>query len=91
MLSASPDREKSPYERLLGDAIAGEPTCSRGSMRSMAAWEVVDPVLKVHHNSIPYFPGSWGPKEAALLIAPDTWHDPLPLPHPSKQRRQPAE
>ncbi|HUD69459.1 MAG TPA: glucose-6-phosphate dehydrogenase [Acidimicrobiales bacterium] len=88
MFSASPDQEE-PYERLLGDAIAGEAALFTRVDAVMAAWEVVEPVLKDHHNAIPYFPGSWGPKEAAMLIAPDRWHDPLPLPHPSSRRTAP--
>jgi glucose-6-phosphate 1-dehydrogenase len=90
MFSASPDQEE-PYERLLGDAIDGEEALFTRIGAVMAAWDVVDQVLKVHSNSIPYFPGSWGPKEAALLIAPDRWHDPLPLPHPSKLTKHSTE
>jgi glucose-6-phosphate 1-dehydrogenase len=88
MFSASPDQEE-PYERLLGDAIAGEAALFTRIDAVMAAWEVVDPVLVEHHNAIPYFPGTWGPKESTMLIAPDRWHDPLPLPHPSKRRAAP--
>jgi glucose-6-phosphate 1-dehydrogenase len=40
-----------------------------------AAWAVVDPVLATHHRSHPYTPGTWGPKQADKLIAPDgRWH-----------------
>jgi glucose-6-phosphate 1-dehydrogenase len=85
MFSASPDQEE-PYERLLGDALDGEAALFTRINAVMAAWEVVEPVLKDHHNSIPYFPGSWGPKEASTLIAPGRWYDPLPLPHPSRRR-----
>jgi glucose-6-phosphate 1-dehydrogenase len=88
MFSASPDQEE-PYERLLGDAIAGEAALFTRVDAVMAAWEVVEPVLKDHHNAIPYFPGSWGPKEAAVLIEPDRWQDPLPLPHPSRRQAAP--
>ena len=42
-----------------------------------AAWAAVDPVLKRHHRVRPYTRGSWGPKEADALIAPDGgWHNP---------------
>jgi len=85
MFSASPGQEE-PYERLLGDAIAGEAALFTSVDAVMAAWEVVEPVLKDHSNAIPYFPGTWGPKEAAMLIAPDRWLDPLLLPHPSVPR-----
>jgi glucose-6-phosphate 1-dehydrogenase len=42
-----------------------------------AAWTVVEPVLKTHHQAHPYRRGSWGPKEANALIAPDgSWNNP---------------
>ena len=44
-----------------------------------AAWAVVDPVLTTHPQVCLYEEGSWGPKEADALIAPDgIWHNPLP-------------
>jgi glucose-6-phosphate 1-dehydrogenase len=42
-----------------------------------AAWAVVDPVLKKHPPARPYKHGSWGPKEAHAILAPDGgWHNP---------------
>lgn len=70
--------EQSPYERLLGDAIAGDRTLFTREDASEAAWAVVDPVLKKHPLSLPYRRGSWGPKEANALIAKDgSWHNPV--------------
>ena len=44
-----------------------------------AAWAVVEPVLRTHHGTLPYEHGSWGPKEADVLIAADGyWHNPKP-------------
>ncbi len=44
-----------------------------------AAWAVVDPILKSHHQARSYKRGSWGPKDAAALIATDgCWHNPKP-------------
>ena len=44
-----------------------------------AAWAVVEPVLKTHHRTHPYEKGSWGPKDADVLIAADgCWHNPEP-------------
>ena len=41
-----------------------------------AAWAVVEPVLRKHHRVHPYRRGSWGPKAADALIAPDgRWHN----------------
>lgn len=43
-----------------------------------AAWTVVDPVLKKHPRAIPYKPGSWGPKEAEVLVTGGGgWHNPV--------------
>jgi glucose-6-phosphate 1-dehydrogenase len=59
--------EETPYERLLGDAMAGDGALFTREDAVEAAWEVVDPVLKKHHRVRPYKRGTWGPKEA---IAP---------------------
>jgi glucose-6-phosphate 1-dehydrogenase len=69
--------EESPYERLLGDAMAGDGALFTREDAVEAAWAVVDPVLKKHHRARPYKRHSWGPKEADALIAPDgRWHNP---------------
>ena len=71
--------EESPYERLLGDAMAGDGALFTRENAIEAAWAVVDPVLKNHHRIRPYRRGSWGPKEANAIIAPDGgWHNPKP-------------
>jgi len=71
------------YERLLGDAMAGDGALFTREDAVEAAWAVVDPVLNTHHRVRPYERGSWGPKEADELIASDCcWHNPL-----SKQAR----
>ena len=69
--------EESPYERLLGDAMAGDGALFTREDAVEAAWAVVDPVLKKHHRARPYKRHSWGPKEADALIASDgSWHNP---------------
>jgi glucose-6-phosphate 1-dehydrogenase len=69
--------EQSPYERLLGDAMAGDGALFNGEAGVEAAWAVVDPVLEHHEAAWPYAPGSWGPKQAdRLLEAGDSWHAP---------------
>ena len=74
--------EGSPYERLLGDAMAGDGALFTREDAVEAAWAVVDPVLKKHHRVRPYKRHSWGPKEADALIAPDgSWHNPTRTPH----------
>jgi glucose-6-phosphate 1-dehydrogenase len=67
----------STYERLLGDAMAGDDALFTDEDAVMAAWTVVEPVLGEHGSALPYQPGTWGPAEAAALIAGDGgWHDP---------------
>jgi len=69
--------EESPYERLLGDAMAGNGALFTREDAVEAAWVVVDPVLRNHHRARPYQRHSWGPKQADALIAPDgRWHNP---------------
>jgi glucose-6-phosphate 1-dehydrogenase len=71
--------EKSPYERLLGDAIRGDASLFTRDDVVEAAWRVVDPILR---SSVPveeYEPGTWGPAAARAVVAGDEgWHDPKP-------------
>jgi glucose-6-phosphate 1-dehydrogenase len=71
--------EESPYERLLGDAMAGNGALFTREDAVEAAWAVVDPVLTNHDRVRPYRRHSWGPKQADVLIAVDgSWHNPIP-------------
>ena len=71
--------EEAPYERLLGDAMAGDGALFAREDSVEAAWAVVDPILTRHQPLVPYKPGSWGPKQAdALLVAGCCWHNPIP-------------
>lgn len=68
--------EKTPYERLLTDALAGDPTLFAREDAVEAAWRVVEPVLSAHAQAIPYAQGSWGPAAADALIAGHGgWHN----------------
>lgn len=68
---------EAPYERLLGDAMAGDRALFACEEAIEAAWAAVDPVLDRHHKAYPYAPGSWGPKQADALIEKDgIWHNP---------------
>ena len=80
----------STYERLLGDAMAGDGALFTDEDAVMAAWTVVEPVLAEHGAALPYDPGTWGPAEAAALIAGDGgWHDPAADAPSSTARAQP--
>jgi glucose-6-phosphate 1-dehydrogenase len=70
-------KEETPYERLLGDAMAGNGAlfCREDGVEAASA--VVHPVLIKHHRTEPYKRGSWGPKAAEALIAADgDWYNP---------------
>jgi glucose-6-phosphate 1-dehydrogenase len=76
LLDAQPNQE-APYERLLGDAMAGDGALFTREEAVEAAWAVVDSVLTTHHKARLYKPGTWGPKQADHLISPDgRWHNP---------------
>jgi glucose-6-phosphate 1-dehydrogenase len=71
--------EEAPYERLLGDAMAGDGALFTREDAVEAAWAVVDPVLKHHRRALPYKRRSWGPKQADAIIASGGgWHNPKP-------------
>lgn len=72
-------KEETPYERLLGDAMAGDGALFTREDAVEAAWAVVDPVLEAHHKVHLYPEGSWGPEQADVLIAASGgWHNPMP-------------
>jgi glucose-6-phosphate 1-dehydrogenase len=73
--------ELPPYERLLGDAMRGDPTFFAREDSVLAAWRVVEPVLDDATPVHPYEPGTWGPTEADELVAGTSgWHEPTGTP-----------
>lgn len=76
--------QESPYQRLLGDAMAGDGALFTREDAVEAAWVVVEPVLLNHHAAIAYRRGSWGPKQADALIEADGgWHQPVLTDNPA--------
>ena len=66
-----------PYERLLGDAMAGDGALFTREDAVESSWAVVDPVIKKHHSVLTYARHSWGPKEAdALIKTSGSWQNP---------------
>jgi len=69
--------EMPPYERLLGDAMRGDPTLFAREDGVEAAWRVVEPILGDVVPLHRYRPGTWGPPEADRLIDDGgAWHAP---------------
>jgi glucose-6-phosphate 1-dehydrogenase len=73
-----PDGEEmDAYERLLGDAMAGDATLFAREDGVEAAWEIVEPILGNVDPVRFYEPGTWGPAEAEALAADVYgWHRP---------------
>jgi glucose-6-phosphate 1-dehydrogenase len=57
------------YERLLGDAMAGDATLFARQDVVEAAWAIVDPVIHGPSPMFEYEPGTWGPPQADVLVA----------------------
>jgi glucose-6-phosphate 1-dehydrogenase len=76
--------EKSPYERLLSNAITGDESLFTRDDSVEAAWRIVDPILGLDSPVLEYAPGTWGPPESEKVIeGAETWHDPVPEKPPS--------
>ena len=56
--------EMDAYERVLGDAMAGDATLFAREDYVEEAWRIVDPVLAAGTPVYQYDPGQWGPAEA---------------------------
>ncbi len=69
--------EMDAYERLLGDAMDGDPLLFARQDAVEAAWEVVGRILDDATPVHPYERASWGPAEAGrLTAAAGGWGDP---------------
>ena len=80
LLEEQPGGE-TPYERLLGDAMAGDGALFSREDAVEAAWSAVESVLETHDRVHTYPRGSWGPQEAdALLDTGIGWHNPSSVP-----------
>ena len=65
------------YERVLGDAMAGDATLFAREDYVEEAWRIVDPVLKAGTPVYEYEPGTWGPREVDASVAPPGgWQNP---------------
>jgi glucose-6-phosphate 1-dehydrogenase len=70
--------EMDAYERVLGDAMAGDATLFAREDYVEEAWRIVDPVLNADTSVYKYEPNTWGPSEAAQkVVPPEGWQDPI--------------
>jgi len=65
------------YERVLTDAMAGDPTLFARQDYVEEAWRIVDPALKADTPVFGYAPKTWGPKEVEQVTPPGGWHNPV--------------
>jgi glucose-6-phosphate 1-dehydrogenase len=70
--------EMDAYERVLGDAMAGDASLFAREDYVEEAWRIVDPVLKAGTPVYLYDSGSWGPREVEEKVSPPGgWHNPV--------------
>ena len=65
------------YERVLGDAMAGDATLFAREDYVEEAWRIVDPLLQKATPAYPYEPNSWGPNEIERVTPPGGWQNPM--------------
>jgi glucose-6-phosphate 1-dehydrogenase len=70
--------EMDAYERVLGDAMAGDATLFAREDYVEEAWRIVDPVLKANTPIKEYDPKTWGPSDVDQSVAPaGGWQNPI--------------
>jgi glucose-6-phosphate 1-dehydrogenase len=70
--------EMDAYERVLGDAMAGDATLFARQDYVEEAWRIVDPVLNAGTPVYEYKAKTWGPKEVESRVTPPGgWQNPV--------------
>jgi glucose-6-phosphate 1-dehydrogenase len=70
--------EMDAYERVLGDAIAGDTTLFAREDSVEEAWRIVDPILKHPPRLLEYEQASWGPSDVDRIVSPlGGWRNPV--------------
>ncbi|MBV9105524.1 MAG: glucose-6-phosphate dehydrogenase [Verrucomicrobia bacterium] len=70
--------EMDAYERVLGDAMAGDPTLFAREDYVEEAWRIVDPILKVATPVFEYDQETWGPSQVEQRVSPPGgWQNPV--------------
>jgi glucose-6-phosphate 1-dehydrogenase len=65
------------YERVLGDAMAGDQTMFARQDYVEEAWRIVDPILDDATPVYPYATGTWGPELNERVTPPGGWQNPI--------------
>ena len=69
--------EEEAYERVLGDAITGDPTHFAREDYVEEAWRIVDPILTAGIPVYAYEANTWGPSQVdQTVLPPGGWHNP---------------
>ena len=70
-------KEMDAYERLLGDAMAGDATLFAREDYVEEAWRIVDPALKADAPLHVYELKTWGPPEVGSVMPAGGWANPV--------------
>ena len=71
-------KEMDAYERVLGDAMAGDATHFARQDYVEEAWRIVDPVIKEGTPIFQYAKSAWGPGEVEQKVSPPGgWQNPI--------------
>ena len=71
-LARSRPEDLAPYDELLGDALAGNPSRFAREDYVEEAWRIVDSAIRAGTRIFEYEPGTWGPREAEAMV-PGGW------------------
>lgn len=75
LASQRPCPDDMAYERVLGDAMNGDPSHFAREDYVEEAWRIVDPILKDPPPIREYEPHTWGPEDESVS-PPGGWHNP---------------
>jgi glucose-6-phosphate 1-dehydrogenase len=70
-------QEMDAYERVLGDAMAGDATAFAREDYVEEAWRIVDPILGNRTPVYTYEQKTWGPNEVDRVTPPGGWQNPI--------------
>lgn len=63
------------YQRILADAVSGDPLRFVRFDLAEESWRIVQPILDLPERPLPYAKGTWGPEAATKIPPPGGWHE----------------